>query len=164
MKFEREFAIGTNGTYAATTHLNLAGARGHSELLTIENDGENILATNYFDLPSAQLGFFFLVRDAFVDRLLIPDSQLNYIREMKTGLHCVITSGIYREHESIEIMFDDRSSSPFALYLSTNQCLGDARRRSGPSKLAAWTREGKAGEWTAYQRKGKKLPNLQPWV
>lgn len=164
MKLEREFSIGSNGTYRATTQLNLGGEQGRSELIRIENEGENILATNYFDLPSAQLGFFLLVRDAHVDRLLVPESQRHYIGEMKTGRHCVITSGIYRGHESIEIMFDDQSSSPFALYLSLDQSCGSARRRRGPSKLSVWTRDGKAGEWTAYQRNGKKLPNLQPWV
>lgn len=164
MKTERQMSTGSNGTYTEITHLNLEGGSGQSELLTIENDGENILASNYFDLPTAQSGFLFLIRDACVDRLLIPDSQLHLIGEMKTGLHCVTTNGIYRGHDSIEIMFDDRSASPFALYLSLGQCCGSARKRKGPSKLSAWTRDGKVGEWTAYQRNGKKLPNLQPWV
>ena len=164
MKVDRVTTTGPDGCYMETTHLSLGGEFEHSEYITVTNDGENIVATNYFDLPMAQMGFFFLARNGDADCLLVPDSQIHFAQEMKTGKHCVITSGVYCGRESIEIMFDDRSNSPFVLYLSLNQCSGSARRRKGPSKLSVWTRDGKAGEWTAYQRNGRKLPNLQPWV
>jgi hypothetical protein len=162
MKLERIFAIGANGLYMASTYLNLEGNESPNESFSFDSDGENKITTNYFDAPSAHRGFFFLVRAACTDHLLIPDSQLDYIDEMKSGAVCIITKRIHNGHDCLEIIFDDRSTTPFALNVSFGLCSLPLRSRSAPFKLAAWTREGKVGEWTAHQRTGKKLPNREP--
>ena len=164
MKSDRRFHHGPNGTYVDINHFSLEETEQHSlGLLVFENDGGDITETNYLDSPMGSAGMFYMSGNAGVVRLLVPDTELRQLSEMKTGKLCVLTSGVYRRQPSIEVMFDDGSNTPFVLYLSTDQCdfrvSGDRTRTT----LTAWTRSGKVGEWPAHQRVGKQLPNLKPW-
>ena len=164
MKSDRRFQHGPNGTYAEVTQFSLEEAeQGVSGLLVFENDGGEIVNTNYFDSPMGKAGMYYTSASAGVVRLLVPDTEVRCISEMKTGKLCVITSGVYRGQSSIEVMFDDRSRSPFAMFIEEGQCDFRVCNDRARMTLAAWTRSGKVAEWPAYQRVGKKLPNLQPW-
>lgn len=164
MKSDRQIQLGLNGTYVDTTSF-LADKveRGVSEMIIFENDGADITSTNYFDSPWGQAGMYFLSANAGVARLLIPDNEIQTIREMQTGKFCVLTSGVYMGQSSVEIMFEDLTRAPFAMFLPKAQCDFRIENSRKPMSLSAWTRTGKVGQWTAFQRTSKKLPCLQPW-
>ncbi|MBK7654610.1 MAG: hypothetical protein IPJ18_05230 [Betaproteobacteria bacterium] len=61
----------------------------------------------------------------------------------------------------LELMFDDGSSAPFALYIEASMC--DRPNLMGSFEVSAWTRSGQVGQWTGHYRVAKKLPCLQPW-
>lgn len=165
MKSDRRFQHGPNGTYAEIVHISWDEAEqpDSSGLLVIENDGGDIAETNYFDSPMASAGMFFMSGRAGVVRLLVPDTQVHRLAEMKTGKLCVLTSGIYRGQPSIEVLFDDGTNTPFVLFLSTNQSDFHVATDRARTTLTAWTRNGKVGEWPVHQRVSRQLPNLQPW-
>jgi hypothetical protein len=164
MKTDRQLQHGPDGTYQDITRFSPdAGKQGASQLLYFGNDGGDIESTNYFDTVWGSSGIYYLSANAGVARLLIPDSQKQAIREMQTGKVCVLTSGVCNGQVSVEIMFDDLTRSPFSLCLPQSQCDWHPRASKKPFRLTAWTRSGKVGEWTAFERVGKRLPNLQPW-
>lgn len=164
MKSDRHIQHGPNGTYIDSVHFSLEEAeRDAPGLLVFENDGGEIIDTNYFDSLMGRAGMFYLSANAGVVRLLIPDNQVHVPAEMNTGELCVLTSGIYGGQSSVEVMFDDGTNTPFVLYLSADQ--SDFRVGSGRARntLTAWTRSGKVGAWPLHQRVGSQLPNLRPW-
>ena len=163
MKTDRNIKHGPNSTYLDTTNFSPDECDGVSELISIVNDGCDITSTNYFDTISGMAGQFFLSGNAGVARLLIPDSMLHAIAEMQTGKFCVLTSGLFLGQPSIEIMFEDHTRAPFAMFISQEQCDFRLQKSKEEFRLAAWTRTGKVGEWRAFQRVGKPLPYRQPW-
>ena len=164
MKSDRHSQHGPNGTYVDVTHFSLdESEQGVSGLLVFENDGGDIVNTNYFDSPMGKAGMYYMSGSAGVVRLLVPDTEVRCISEMKSGKLCVITNGVYQGQSSIEVMFDDRSRSPFAMFIEAGQCDFRVCNDRARMTLAVWTRSGKVAEWPAYQRVGRQLPNLQPW-
>lgn len=164
MKSDRRVQHGPNGTYMDTTHFMLEEAeQSATGLLVFGNHGGDIINTNYFDSAMGKAGMYYLSGNAGVVRLLVPDSEVQQIFEMRTGKLCVVTSGVYRGQSSVEIMFDDGTRAPFAIYISIGQSdfrVGTDRDRK---TLAVWTRSGKVAEWPVYQRAARNLPHLQPW-
>jgi hypothetical protein len=133
------------------------------ELLIMENCGGDIRGTNYFDTERARHGFFFVSWNASVARILVPDTQRSVLLEMATGKECVITRGTLDGGDALEVMFDDHSVAPFALWLcgwATDRWVASDDR---PITVAAWTRDGKAGEWVGRYRTVRNLPCLRPW-
>ena len=164
MKSDRRTQLGPNGTYADVTHFSLDEAEQDAPgLLVFENDGGDIVSTNYFESPMGKAGMYYMSGCSGVVRLLVPDTELRCISEMKTGKLCVITSGVYRGQSSVEVMFDDGSRAPFAMFIGAGQCDFRVCNDRARMTLAVWTRSGKVAEWPAYQRVGRQLPNLQPW-
>ena len=164
MKSDRHIQHGPNGTYLDITKFSTDDSKqGAHELLIFENNGGDIASTNYFDSTWGKAGMYFLTGNAGIARLLIPDSELHSIPEMKTGKFCVITSGLYMGQPSLEIMFDDLTRAPFAMHMPQSQCDFRIQGSRKPMELSAWTRSGKVGQWRAFQRTGKNLPCLQPW-
>lgn len=164
MKSDRHIQHGPNGTYADVTHFSLDKAeQGTSGLLVFTNDGGDIVDTNYFDSPMGKAGMYYMSANSGVVRLLIPDNQVHRLSEMKTGKLCVITSGVYRGQSSIEVMFDDGTRAPLAIFIGSGQCDFRVCNDRARMTLAVWTRNGKVAEWPAYQRVGRQLPNLRAW-
>lgn len=131
--------------------------------LIIANRGGDIRETNYFDSSMARQGMFFLSWNASVGRILVPDTQRRVLREMATATECVVTRGRLNGADTLELMFDDRSDAPYVLYLcrqSTDRWFASDDR---PFTVAAWTRDGKAGEWVGRYRTADELPCLRPW-
>lgn len=132
-------------------------------LIMIANRGGDIEETNYFDTEMARHGFFFLSWNASVARLLVPDTQRSVLLEMATGKECVITRGTLAGADALELMFDDHSDAPLALHMcrwATDRLIANDDK---PFTVAAWTRDGKAGEWVGRYRTVKDLPCLRPW-
>lgn len=164
MKTERRNQRGPNGTYLETTRFIMEEAeQSASYPLIFENDGGELVGTNYFDSLLAKAGVYFLSKHSGVFRLLVPDQELHRLPEMRTAKLCVVTTGVYQGRDSVEVMFDDGSAAPFALYMDLHQCelRGTPVRRR--TKLVVWSRQGRLAEWPAHERAGTRLPNLQPW-
>lgn len=133
-------------------------------MVYISNEGENIVETNYWDSELAKKGLFFLSWNDGTARLLMPKIQENYLREIKSGKCVIITRGIYRGVESLEIMFEDYSESPFVIFLSlgqTDRVIKDVSKKT-TFTLTVLTAEGEVARFPAKYRRAKKLPYMEP--
>jgi hypothetical protein len=94
-----------------------------AEFLSVTNDGPNIIETNFWRTDYNEKGKFYLSANASAFRLLVPLGYENAISEMLTAKEVVITNGWHRQlsRDMVEVMFDDNTDSPFALWLSIAQ-------------------------------------------
>jgi hypothetical protein len=94
------------------------------DLLEIENDGQEILATNFFETSLATRGGCYLSANAGAFRLLVPPGQEELIDEIKTAREAIISRGPWPrmgQTEAMEILFEDDTDSPFSLQLGAPQ-------------------------------------------
>ena len=153
-----------NGTYMNISHgVTTIEDVMADECLHFENNGGDLVETNYFDTEVARNGFMYLSWNASVARLLVPDSQILHVQEMKTGQYCVITRGLMVGRDTLEIMFEDGSQAPFVIYIDTAQTNRLVSNHNMPFTVAAWTRTGKVAQWEGKYRVATRLPNMQPW-
>lgn len=134
-------------------------------MIVIENCGAGIARTNYWDSDLARRGFMFLTSTAGVMRLLVPDTKLWALADMRTGRIAVVSRGPFKGADAVEILFDDESEQPFTIVLSVPQvdCLppnGDSGREVG---FTVWTRAGMQMELEGRFRVVESLPCAAPW-
>lgn len=134
------------------------------QLIYVGNKGAEIAATNYFDTEHARNGLFYVSWNASTARILVPECCSSHINEMRTGRICVISRGIFKGHDSLELMFDDDSDAPYALHIGMGSVDREIKNDNTEFKVAAWTRSGKAAEWEGKYRVVKKLPHMTPWT
>lgn len=91
-----------------------------SELITVNHKGSQMLATNYFQSKLAAAGQPYLYWSPGFGRLLIPDSKLCDVNELKNCEHVVISRGQMQDVDCVEIMFEDSTSTPNAYHLMMN--------------------------------------------
>lgn len=149
----------------------------------IKNDGSLIEATDFWQLAIAKAGKFYLSINAGCFRLLVPRSQEQVIREMRTARQIVVTRGMADldklpgggkgQVEALEILFEDGSADPFALFLD---CAYSVQRIPADSDIGgtfdftAWTHlvglRGRLayGPVPCYYRRSLRLPDLRPWT
>jgi hypothetical protein len=139
-------------------------------MLQIENDGPDIRTTNYWETDPAAAGLVYASCNAGAIRLLLPPAKEPDIPDMTRGVEYVILSrGPWPAQglpEAVEILFEDRSDSPYALHLSPESF--DLLPAEPPEG-----REWRLGLWTAGPRKRadlpvrfrrvQSLPWLRPW-
>ncbi len=143
------------------------------DLIQIENNGPEILRTNYWETENAAKGFFFLSINAGAFRLLVPDSWVQETGEWMLAKEVIISRGPWPEKgkaDAIEILFEDNSDSPYVLHIVAEQIDhmpldADRDRRGNPPrwKFSAWTRAGKILELPCRYRIVKSLPYLKGW-
>ena len=114
--------------------------------LMIGNNGYKIASTNYYDTEMNAQGGFYLSGNAGALRLLVPDSMLSQLDEMKTGKSVEIEVHENAEPGALDklqyqIYFEDGTSQPFAIFLSSHQT---DRALSGIKrcKFLVYTRDG----------------------
>jgi hypothetical protein len=137
-----------------------------SYLISIHNDGGEIVSTNYWQSDLAAGGKFFLSFNAGTVRLLVPPILIETLREMETGKTIVLTLGEHQRKEgAVELLFDDGSNAPFAILLDPVQL-----ERRWPTAddgrevpFAVYTTTGKSLVRTCFLRRTRKLPYLKPW-
>lgn len=138
-------------------------------LITIQNAGQRILSTDYWDSEHAGQGLFYLSWNAGAGRLLVPDSQKPMLPEMRSGKYVIVSRGPWPDQggrEGIELLFEDGSDSPFCLHLVAEQCdrlIPDADQGGG-FVIAAWTRGGEKLRLPGKYRRVDQIPCLAPWV
>jgi hypothetical protein len=141
-------------------------------MFVVENHGPLIVSSNYWDLPAARAGKILVSLNAGAFRLLIPPSAEPSIPDMQTAKECLVTRGPWPEArlpDAFEILFDDRTSNPFALHLAPESF--DRVPEDGdiaiPWVLTAWTggRRGKPRmvlERPCWYRRADQIPHLKP--
>lgn len=138
-------------------------------MLEIINKGPELARTNYFDSEHAAKGLYFLSWNAGAGRLLVPDSRLPEMVEMKTATYVIVSRGPWPERggrEGIELLFEDGSDAPFCLHLSVEQCdrLLPEIDQGGGFELVVWTRSGRGAAWPGKYRQVTQIPSLEPWA
>lgn len=137
-------------------------------MLTIVNTGQALASTNYFDSEHAAGGLYFLSWNAGAGRLLMPDSRVLDLREMRSAKYVIVSRGPWPERggrEGIELLFEDNSDAPFCLHLSAEQSdrLLPEINQGGGFEIVAWTRGGRVANWPGKYRKVSRIPCLDPW-
>ncbi len=137
-------------------------------MITIENQGQRIVTTNYWDSEHAGRGYFYLSWNAGAGRILVPDVQKPVLREMKTASEVILSRGPWTDQggrEGIELLWEDGTDNPFVITLATDQCdrLIPETDQGGGFVIAAWTRTGLKHRWPGRYRVVDGLPCLQPW-
>jgi hypothetical protein len=94
-----------------------------SEIIHIENHGPLIRSTNYWSSELAAAGYFYLSPNSGTFRLLVPRAHREAVAEIRTAKNIVLTLGLHSAYgrEMWELLFDDRTPSPYVLYLSPEQ-------------------------------------------
>ena len=112
---------GWTAAYRRREAVGPAGAREESVMLRIENHGPLLIASNFWESEEEAAGKFFLSTNAGAFRLLVPRSQEPAVSEMATAREVIVSRGpwpaVGRE-DAIELLFDDRTDTPFALHFS----------------------------------------------
>jgi hypothetical protein len=144
-----------------------------SDLITVENDGAELVATNYWHTENAKKGYVYLTVNAGCFRLLVPRGKGLSLDDIKSGKVALVTRGPWPEmgkHDALELLFEDYSDSPFILHIVAEQVdrmpLDSDRDRPGQPprwKLAVYNESGKVCEMPARYRKAKKLPYMKEW-
>lgn len=138
-------------------------------MIVIENSGQRIVQTDFWDSDSAKAGFCFLSWNAGAGRLLVPDTQKSMVREMKSATLVIVSRGPWTEHggrDALELLFEDGSDSPFCIHLVAEQCdrmIPDAEQGGG-FVVTVWTRGGEKARLPGKYRRVSSIPCLDPWV
>ncbi|NBU84156.1 MAG: hypothetical protein EBS21_06065 [Sphingomonadaceae bacterium] len=110
------------------------------DLLTIENHGPLITASNYWTHEIAARGLLYLSINAGAARLMVPDSQRSAISDMRPGARHIVVSMLPVDQWQpgaycVEWMVEDGSDSPWSCHLSP----GQIDRAPGPDDVGkAW--------------------------
>ncbi len=86
----------------------------NTNILAVENDGQEIRATNYFESEYARRGAFYLSVNAGAFRLLVPPAHESAIEEFRTAKEVVVSRGAWpaqRRKDALEILFDDTTEA-----------------------------------------------------
>jgi hypothetical protein len=153
---------------AKTDYPAQSGADGY-DFIRIGNRGQAIASTNYWDCEAAKDGIFYLSWNAGAARLLVPDCQKHYVREMRSAKHVVISRGPLPQHGGpigLELLFEDNSDQPFVLMIPE-----DASDRRLPKTdqgseffITVWTRGGQKLRLPCRYREVEALPCLEAWA
>lgn len=144
-----------------------------SDFIVVENDGPELLSTNYFETEYARKGYVYLSINAGCFRLLMRTGTGIPLDEIKTGEVVIVTRGTWPETgrvDALELLFDDHSDNPFAMHIVPEQVdrmpLDADRDRKGQAPrwtFAVYTENGKVYEAPARYRKAKRLPCMKGW-
>lgn len=143
---------------------------GGNIVLTIRNDGQRIVETNYWESAHAKAGYCYLTWNAGSGRLLVPDSLASsMLREVRAAREVIVSRGPWGEQggrEALELLFEDGSDSPYCIHLVAEQCdrmLPDTDQGGG-FVVAIWTRSGRRTQMPGKYRAVENIPCLDPWV
>ncbi|MGQ3672046.1 hypothetical protein ACT6QG_06585 [Xanthobacter sp. TB0136] len=137
-------------------------------MLRIDNQGQKIVETNFWDSEMARRGYFYLSWNAGAARLLVPDAQAGSVREMKSAKYVIVSRGRWEEagrDDALELLFEDKSDNPYCLHLSKEQTdrLIPEEDQGGGFWVVVWTRRGQQLRLPGKYRKVETVPCLQPW-
>lgn len=136
-------------------------------MLSIENDGQAILRSNYWDTPLNESGTIAISMNAGAFRILLPDSMVDQVAEMLTAREVIVSKGHYQARRAYEILFDDHTDSPYSLMVDGRQFASlqpEDREHGKEVRVSVWVRgPERVLEMPARFRVVRRLPCLQPW-
>jgi len=141
-------------------------------IIHVTNHGPLITVTNFWESPLAERGLLFCSVNAGAIRILLPRSRYADLEEMRTGEYCILSRGPWPQEqkpEGIEIMWEDRSDSPYALHLDAESfdLLPGEPQAGREWVLSVWTQKDgaphKAMDRICHWRRVPRLPWLRPW-
>jgi hypothetical protein len=94
------------------------------DYITVENDGQEIVSTNYWQTENATRGYCYITTNAGAIRLLLPSVRKVWLDDMRTAKEVVISRGPWPDagkQDAVEILFDDHTENPFAINTSIEQ-------------------------------------------
>lgn len=138
------------------------------DFIQIQNDGPEIISTNYWGMPHAQKGYYFLSINAGCFRLLVPDLQISEIIEWESAREVIISRGPWPQMgrpDAVEILFEDDSDNPYAIHIVPDQVdrMPLVADQAKPWIFNLWTRYGKRGQFPAHYRIVPEIPCLKKW-
>lgn len=138
-------------------------------MIRIENKGQEIISTNYFQTENARNGYFYLSVNASAFRLFVPRMQESAIAEFQTAKNLIISRGNFQGYDALEILFDDETDNPYSIHIISAQIdrMPVADDAGWSYTFSAWTSAGgesvkKVFEMDCFYRVVSKLPCLQP--
>lgn len=137
-------------------------------MITVSNNGQEIVSTNHFDSKYAKNGFLYVTINAGAVRLLVPDLIISQIAEFKTANEVIISRGPFPGQnlsDAYEILFEDNTNEPYSLHLHPDlfdRALGN-KDTNKQINFTVWTRSGKHLELPCYFRMVNNLPYLKPY-
>ncbi|MEA3641752.1 MAG: hypothetical protein VBE63_17705 [Lamprobacter sp.] len=142
--------------------------RHWKSMFLIENRGQAITKTNFWDSEQATRGILYLTWNAGAGRLLVPDNQKAMLRELKGSQEVIVSRGPWPDQggrEALELLWEDGSDSPFCIHLVTEQTdrLIPEHQQGGGFVVTVWTRGGVKGRWPGRYRVVDEIPCLKPW-
>ena len=141
-------------------------------MITIENRGPLIAATNYWASELNRIGGFFLSPNAGTLRLLVPSGwEAEFLRETFAAREVLVSRGYWtaESRDAIELLWEDDTSDPFSLHVAATQCvpLIAAEEHGREFPLAIWIRRHGEPKMARTQkcrfRVVELLPFLKPW-
>jgi hypothetical protein len=93
-------------------------------MITIQNDGQELLETNYWESEAAQKDYMFISFNARCMRLLVPDIRKHDLKDMTMAKKIIMERGKWEEQgnrDTILITFDDGSKLPYIAYIVVEQ-------------------------------------------
>ncbi|MBJ7223590.1 hypothetical protein JG725_17285 [Brenneria sp. L3-3C-1] len=134
----------------------------------IENEGQAIAGTNYWDSQHAAAGYAFLSWNAGAGRILLPAALVSALPDMRAAHYVIVSQGPWRVkdgRDAWELLFEDGSDAPYCLHLVAEQSdrrLPD-KDQGGGFVVTVWTREGEQLRLPGKYRKVREIPCLAPW-
>ncbi|EPU2725172.1 hypothetical protein ACVVCZ_005032 [Escherichia coli] len=131
----------------------------------IENEGQAVAGTDYWQSVQAQAGYVYLSWNAGAARLLVPDAAKHLLREMRGAEYVIISKGTLHGRDALELVFEDGSDAPFVIHMLSEQCdrLLPENNQGGGFVVTVWTRGGKQLRYPGKYRVVENLPDVSPW-
>lgn len=130
-------------------------------MFVVENEGQAIKHTNYWQTEAARAGYFYLSWNAGAARLLVPDAAKAMLQEMRSARYVIISKGPLEGRDALEVLFEDGSESPFVIHMGTEQTdrLIPETDQGGGLFVTVWTRGGQKFRYPGKYRVVSQLPD-----
>ena len=139
-----------------------------SHMLVLQNDGEKLKSTNFWESQEASWGLFFLSWQDGTGRLLIPDTRLAVLRDMRAARTVTVSRGRVPDgweiRDALDLLFEDDTPASYVIRLGIEQTdrMPAEQRQNEGIVITAWTRCGYQGRWPGRYRVVEQLPDLMP--
>lgn len=132
----------------------------------VENDGQKIVSTNYWDSDHAKRGLIFISINAGCFRVLIPRAAREFIHEMRIAKikEVVVSRGSWQGRDCLEFLFEDGKDDPLSCCIQVEQV--DRLPLSEDTEktwiCSVYSEQGQFRSYPCYYRIVPSLPWLKP--
>jgi hypothetical protein len=109
--------------------MDMTALKKHKEItmfISIENEEQKLVKTNYWESEYAKNGYCFITINAGWYRLLVPRYREDWLGDIKSANSVIISRGPAPrfqppKSDAFEILFEDNTQSPFSITTSPEQ-------------------------------------------